>query len=377
MRVTLMLSSSAFSGAESVVYYLLKNMAKNSDIELQLIVNQEIVNYYNHLGNENNIEIFCYGPHNLEFHSSIMKGLDKVLRLSRRYKKIFKINKPHLKHKYKDRIINAISEFNPDFVHVHMYRTLETYLLVHNFLKNNHIKSCYTWHGDKMNRYKKYIIENDFFDIYTAVSYDAKMCWQSYFSKEIHTIYNGVDMNIDRLKDINYGDQERLKILFPAGQRRNKGYDYVLRLNHFLLEAYPNFQIRICGGSKLKYIDNIRYLGYMNHEKYLDEVARCDILVRPAKDDTFAISILEAHALNKEIICSNLPVYKEVYGEPKNIHYVDLNQDKFNKQVLNIIKRIEKEDRKEFSVNERLLSEFSWDEIANKYINLYIDYFKI
>lgn len=365
MRITYLLTSKVFSGAENVVYYLVKNISEISDVQVQLIINDELEEYYTDLGKKKNVIIYSYGKHFFRPKSNPKLFLSKI------YKKIFSIRKPHL-YKFKKPIISQLEEFKPHIIHIHMYKTLEIYLVLLNYIKKKNIKSFYTWHGNRITKYHKEIINKKPFDFYTAVSKSAKKVYSGYFNKEIKKIYNGVEIDLSYFNSLpKKENSDKVIILFPGGQRENKGYKHILKLNDFLENnSNMNYELRICGGEKLKNKSNLKYLGRLNHRDYLKELYNSEVLLRPAKEDTFAISILEGLIFNKLIICGDLDVYKEVYGLRNNIEYVDLDYNKFNSSVKDIIEN-RNDLFKEKLINYKLYNEFSWSTISMLYYEFY------
>jgi glycosyltransferase involved in cell wall biosynthesis len=131
--------------------------------------------------------------------------------------------------------------------------------------------------------------------------------------------------------------------LIPKETVMKKDFDviYIGRLNilknvHELLEACAhlkrNLRILIIGsGEELPHLQelstklglDVTFMGAVSDAEKWSLLQKSKVLVFPTSHEGFGMPPLEAIACDCEVICSNLSIFKEVYG--KNIHYFPLH----------------------------------------------------
>ena len=140
-----------------------------------------------------------------------------------------------------------------------------------------------------------------------------------YAENKIRIISNGVDVSKCLLKQDNYEAKEPI-LLFIARIAQIKGiFD--------LLKAAPYFsndiQLRIVGEGpdmqrvkkwirKQKLEQRITIIGTLSHEKILKEIQNCYALILPSYHETQGIVILEANALGKPVVATQIPGIDEI-----------------------------------------------------------------
>ena len=197
-----------------------------------------------------------------------------------------------------------------------------------------------------------------------AISKATKKDIIHYFPKykdKIKVIYNGY--NSDSFKIIDNNEKKEIR------EKYNLPLKYILYIGR--LETKKNIQNLIKGYKLIKNKDiplilggkpgnygyneikelaknekNILFLGYIPQEDYQLLLASSFIFVFPSKFEGFGIPILEAMASGTPIICSDIPVFKEITEDsvllfnPDNIkditYIIDkiINNDKLRDQLI-------------------------------------------
>ncbi len=146
---------------------------------------------------------------------------------------------------------------------------------------------------------------------------------------------------------------------------KHKNYKWIVEV----ARRNPDKQFVVAGNQDLKkwHIDssgialpNIVYVGYVSDNENKALYERCRAYVHPALYEGFGMPPLEAVSLGKDVALSNIPEFRETYGD--NVSYFEPNEYDFN---LDMIKHMDD------SVRIDILKRFSWDETANLWYKLF------
>jgi len=133
---------------------------------------------------------------------------------------------------------------------------------------------------------------------------------------KIITIHNGVDIDFITNATINIpaNYQEWGRIVTVANLWPLKGIDLVLQalgnlkdqgiewLDYTIVGEGPEKQSLKSLAKDLKISNRVRFLGRLNHNETLKEIARADIFCMPSWQEAFGVVYLEAMALGKPVI---------------------------------------------------------------------------
>jgi glycosyltransferase involved in cell wall biosynthesis len=159
-----------------------------------------------------------------------------------------------------------------------------------------------------------------------TVSEFSKKEISSYFGideSKISIVYNGVD---EKFKPKKLENQERY-ILGVSSIAYHK--NFISLIKAFLQLKDKSIKLYIVGGlnekifgknsSKvLDYIknnDNIRFLGRVDDNKLIELYSNAVCFVYPSLYEGFGIPPLEAQACGCPVVLSDIPVFKEIYGD--------------------------------------------------------------
>lgn len=134
--------------------------------------------------------------------------------------------------------------------------------------------------------------------------------------KPIFHIPNGVEINkLYKIKSEDHGF-----ILYGGRLSGEKGVDILIKGFALVIKDAPYSSLRLViagSGPKEKYLrslvkalgieSKVKFLPFLPHNNFLNILARCSIFVLPSFYETFGIVVLEAMALGKPVIASNIP----------------------------------------------------------------------
>ena len=199
--------------------------------------------------------------------------------------------------------------------------------------------------------------------------------------KKIICINEGVNLKVFKLTKIQSAIKKKYKlpekyIFYPAQLWKHKNHIYILKQfknDKFIKKS--NFNLVLTGGKKNYYkeildfikfnnLKNVIYLGKVEINDYIKIFSAAEFLIEATSYTSSSLPIIEAAALKKIIISSNIPVLKEM-GKTFKIFYFDLNKNNLGK----IIKTISKINYKPIvKFNFKAVKKFTWKKVASKYI---------
>jgi phosphatidylinositol alpha-mannosyltransferase len=164
-----------------------------------------------------------------------------------------------------------------------------------------------------------------------AVSRPAQQFASKYFPDDYTVIPNGVDLEhfSPRVEPIDKFGDGKLNILFVGRLEKRKGLNYLLEAYHEVKKEVPNCRLIAVGpGTRLrrKYekivaredIKDVTFVGQVSHDELPRYYQTADVFCAPATSrESFGIILLEAMALGKPVIASNIEGYASVltHGE--------------------------------------------------------------
>ena len=196
-----------------------------------------------------------------------------------------------------------------------------------------------------------------------TVSKFSKSEIENYYNiKDVEVIYNGYE-HINRTKSDNRIFEkvkgiEKNKYFFTLGTiQKNKNIEWILqvaKLNHnktFVITGYMNQE-------NIKFdLKNVIYTGYIQDEELKALMENCEAYIIPSFYEGFGIPPLEAFALGKNIIASDIPVFHEVFED--EVKYI--NPYEYN---VNFNDLVNSQNR------QKILDKFSWKKSAKDLLNI-------
>jgi glycosyltransferase involved in cell wall biosynthesis len=171
-------------------------------------------------------------------------------------------------------------------------------------------------------------------------------------------------------------------ILYVGGLREGKGVDILIRALVRIKSEHPKVKLHIVGtGSSSSYLKalsvqegmerNVIFWGQADYFSIPKFYIGADICVFPSKHEAFGIVILEAMASGKPVVASNAGGIPEIISDGENGILVKPDDpDALAESILTLLRNDTLRNR--LSGNAlKTAANYSWDNIAEKYISLY------
>jgi len=218
-----------------------------------------------------------------------------------------------------------------------------------------------------------------------AVSKPALEFASKYFPGDFDIIPNGVDVehfSPDVLPIADFCDG-KVNILFVGRLEKRKGLSYLLKAYKRVKQEISDSRLIIVGpGTRLRHkyekqvmLEGIKDVAFVGHTSY-DELPRfyktADIFCAPATSwESFGIVLLEAMAVGKPVIASNIDGYASVVT-----HGVDgllvppKDEEKLAQALISLIR--DESLRQQMGTKGRLKAQnYSWEHVARRVLDYY------
>ncbi len=285
-----------------------------------------------------------------------------------------------------------------DLFHGHVY---SSGLVAVSLGKRNHKKIVNTMHGSyykywnqlvknrlKVGFYRKmerklapYLARKSDCQIHTDYDYaQIVKSWCKEETKEkIHTILNGVDIEIfkpDILPEAKINNEEGPIIMTTRRLVVKNGVIHLIRGFEQILKKYSTAKLIIVGDGPERFSiekevkqrelqKNVKLIGMVPNKKIPSYLALADVVVVPSIVEASSISVLEAMAMRKAIVASDIPGIREITDQGKNCVLVPPKNPK--ELAKGVVKLLDSEERSiELSKlgYDMAVKEFSWEKKA-------------
>ena len=284
-----------------------------------------------------------------------------------------------------------------DVLHLHepLCPTLPTTILRQS--RSINVGTFHAWHGsrrilgtsaaDRLYTFFNTYVRNHWvsrLDEMIAVSDAAREFVGRHFPGNYRIIPNGIDLDYfsPTVKPIEEYVDGKLNILFVGRLEKRKGLKHLLAAYTKLKWDFPNIRLLVVGPGKLD-PDSERLLGERNpkdvimvggvsHEDLPRYYKTAEIFCAPATGkESFGIVLLEAMALGKPVIASNIRGYAGVMTDGVEGFLVAPKQeDELSEALASLIQ--DKSLRDEMGARGLISAqEYSWEKIANRVMDVY------
>ena len=220
----------------------------------------------------------------------------------------------------------------------------------------------------------------------TAVSQPALEYVSNHFPGDYTIIPNGVDSKhfSPEVPPIEEFNDEKLNILFIGRLEKRKGLDYLLEAYKQVKPEIPNSRLIVVGpGTRLrrKYekrvmknsLKDVVFIGYASYLDLPRYYKTADIVCCPATGrESFGIVLLEAMAVSKPIVASDIQGYKSVMtNDVEGLLVPPKNAAKLAEALIPLL--ADESLRQQMGAKGRLKAvEYDWEHIAQKVMNYYL-----
>ena len=239
-------------------------------------------------------------------------------------------------------------------------------------------------------------------DMIITVSYAMKdeLIQLGFPRDKIHVSYNGVDPNkydpksvsaeqVQKIREFYGIKNDEFMILFLGRLVGVKGVDKLIMSMSHVLRTLPKVKLVIVGvGDLQEYLMNLTRtlrledvvkfrFDFIPEEERILHYAACDIAVFPSHYEPFGIVALEAMSMEKPVVVGAAGVsgMREIVicrGEDQCGYHIDPNNP--SDIAWGIMNALEDSGKREWlgkNGRKRVLSEFTWNKIAEKTVELY------
>lgn len=287
------------------------------------------------------------------------------------------------------RIRDFLRKNKYDIIHIHgsLAPTLPIFTI--KYSKSCNFSTYHAWHKKSLGYkiFRLYLYRNYFkkLDGIIAVSKAAMETMAKYFPGEYRIIPNGVDINLYSPGPSNITDLKGFpKILFVGRLEPRKGLRYLLEAMPMILNKFKDAILVVIGKGPLEKVykkmlshkikQSVIFKGEVSEEEKINYYRWCDIFCAPSiGHESFGITLLEAMATTKPVVCSAIPGYSEVVENGKEaLLFKPKNPESIAHKIILLAK--DEKLRKKLSKNGRKKAEkFSWGKIAAKVEEYYYE----
>jgi len=207
---------------------------------------------------------------------------------------------------------------------------------------------------------------------------------------KMRVIPNGVDLEKFNPKNIDYDkvkEQYKIKsknvIVYAGRLCPRKGVQYIIRAMPYIRKKIPDAHLILAGGTRYGHADVLKDLVNkmkLNHcitftgrvgDNLQDYYGAGDVIVFAPISEGIPVTLMEALACGKPVICSALPGITPFIGERKILYWTKIrNVRDIARQTIRLLNDPKK--RKEFSEKGRKFAEeYSWIKVAKRQIDVF------
>ena len=219
-----------------------------------------------------------------------------------------------------------------------------------------------------------------------AVSKPAMEFVNKHFPGNYTIIPNGVDLEhfSPEVSPIDEFCDGKLNILFVGRLEKRKGADYLLKAYQRIKRDIPNSRLIIVGpGTRLRHkyekqvkqsgLRDVVFVGYTSYEELPRYYKTADICCAPATGwESFGIVLLEAMAVGKPIVASNIEGYASLVTDGiEGLLVPPKDEDRLAQALISLM--TDESLRQQMGARGRVKAkEYDWKYIAQRVLNYYI-----
>jgi len=203
-------------------------------------------------------------------------------------------------------------------------------------------------------------------DEITSVSFAALKEINDYFNIKVRlndnqVLYNSVDLKFDFddniLKKLNVENKKYIYTI--SGNAPHKNLPFLLESFSIFNQKYKDYKIVISGVPKSQHnlynFENIILTNFISEDEKSSLIRHADFFVFASLKEGFGIPLIEAMSLNKNILASNISVFREIgkqyvnYFSPTNKRFL-IEYYKRDKKMNNDLTEVHNYIRDEFNI---------------------------
>ena len=205
-------------------------------------------------------------------------------------------------------------------------------------------------------------------------------------------IYNGIDIdnlrenipkNFFRLPLIN--KEQEINIVCAGRMVPIKGQRILLEALPEILKQYPNCKLTLIGSGpdeedlrqlakSLDITKHVTFTGWIERSLAMSIILTSDLMVIPSSQEGFGLVLAEAMALEVPVVCSDIPVFREVIGSKSAINnalFEVMNPADLAEKVLNLLADEMLKQQLVKDGFDRVVNTFTQEKMVESYLNIY------
>lgn len=278
-----------------------------------------------------------------------------------------------------------------DIVHSHGLRPDSLNLLLKILFNKKHISTIHNYiYDDVFNTHGKFlakilgiiwplILRN--LSSVVVLSSHAKEYYEDRGIKNLDIIYNGRSINSIFISQEDLSLLSNLKVQYKligihCEVTKRKGISQVI--NSLASDKLSNCALVVIGGGieisqlkiqafNLNILNRVFFIGYRDNPYGI--VEQLDCYVMPSYSEGFGLSLIEAALLERTIVCSNIPIFRELFNEDEVLFFELNNIDSLIQAIT-----IALGDAKSFAIKShgKALQSFTMRSMIDTYLDLYL-----
>ncbi|MCK4769173.1 MAG: glycosyltransferase family 4 protein, partial [Candidatus Heimdallarchaeota archaeon] len=203
---------------------------------------------------------------------------------------------------------------------------------------------------------------------------------------KINTVLNGVDTDIfspDIKPNPLLKEEEGPIVMTTRRLVVKNGVLYLVKAFKKVVEKYPKAKLIIIGDgpektriskeiNELGIVKNIQFIGMVANKEVPTYLASADIVVVPSIVEASSISVLEAMAMNKPVVASDIPGIREITNNGKNCVLVPAKKtDNIADAILNLLSSEQKAEELASLGYVEIKQNYTWEKKAKEIEQIY------
>lgn len=197
--------------------------------------------------------------------------------------------------------------------------------------------------------------------------------------KDPQLIYNGIDINFYKPdSSLNIIPQS---IFYLGNVSFEKGADALIKAFLLIKEKYPESSLHFIGNingydqffSKFTTVPEVRqsvvFYGNKDSKEIVNLANQAEVMCFPSKGENFSLSLLEAMAMQKPVICSGIEAFTEVIQD--GINGLVADKEDFAEKICLVFEDPDLKTRISYNARKSVETDFAIDKMIIETINYY------
>ncbi|PKH03421.1 hypothetical protein CXF72_06320 [Psychromonas sp. MB-3u-54] len=196
-------------------------------------------------------------------------------------------------------------------------------------------------------------------------------------------ILNGIDVDSISAHIKPVPERRRHRIICVGRMMEVKGQHILINAVPKLIKRQPEIELIFIGSGpdeqKLKNItkklcieQHVQFMGWLSRDETMKTIANSSVMVIPSdgSQEGFGLVVAESLALEIPIVCSDIPVFKEVAGDT-SLMFKKGDSQSLTDAIVDIFENSSAAESRCKQGKQRVLDRFTVDVMVDSYLNLY------